>query len=145
MGKILQRIAAFVPKERARFFEDLISMLASEVETCFPDRATPGEQYDRAINRVKLLIKAKGQIHAYFKLNLRSDLEPEEQAKAAYVVEAGVGDVDFLKGIVAGLDNDQEIQRWISDIFSNVLRRVTSLSGMNSERRLGSRLGSPIE
>ncbi|WP_419655479.1 uncharacterized protein Dvar_45630 [Desulfosarcina variabilis str. Montpellier] len=121
---VMQRVAEFSPNQRISFYENLISMLAAEVEACYPDGARPGEEYDKAIRKVTSLIRIKGKVHAFFKLNIKGDLFPERQARAAYVVEAGVGDMDFLRKMVKDLDGEPDIQKRVSDILSGVLGRV---------------------
>ncbi|WP_419662741.1 uncharacterized protein Dvar_32150 [Desulfosarcina variabilis str. Montpellier] len=139
---VMQRVAEISPNQRIEFYENLISMLAAEVEACYPDGVRPGKEYDKAIREVTSLIRIKGKVHAFFKLNIKVDLFPEHVVDPAYL--SNLETTDFLKGLVAELENDPEIQRRFGDIIDNVSQRVSSLPGTNRERHYGSHYGKVV-
>jgi len=118
----LQKLVGFNPKERVEFYENLLSMLAAEAEICFPgDKTRPGEEYDMAIYNLTQIIKVKGRIHAFYKLNCRDFLSPMRYAERPEI--DGTYDVEFLKGILTELNTNCKIERRISDIIYEALRR----------------------
>jgi len=97
-------------------------MLAAEAEVCFPENKTrPGKEYDMAIENLTTIIKVKGRIHAFYKLNCRDFLFPTRYIERPEI--DGTNDAEFLNEILAGLNHGGEIERRISTIIYEALRR----------------------
>jgi hypothetical protein len=122
--------------KRIGLYENLIDMLAVEAELCYPEqRIHPGPAYDEAIKKLSMVIRAKGKIHAFYILNCRQGVVPGAPIEG----EDSTVAAEFFKGLFQELEADPDIQGRVYEAVQSAGSRV--LSGIKSERRLGSRLG----
>ncbi len=122
-SSMIQKLVDFNPKQRTEFYENLISMLAAEVEVCYPDGIRPGKEYDEALRKVQKIIRTKGRIHAFYSLNCRDVLVPRENKDRTEI--DGTTDVEFLNELLDEMSQDIKTKRLVTDIIGNVMRRVT--------------------
>ncbi len=105
---------------RDRFYENLIDMLAVEAEFSCPDKVCPGPEYDAAINRLSMIIKVKGKIHAFYNLNCRWGVVPGARIEG----EDSTVAAEFFKGLFQELEADPTVRQRVCEIVASALGRV---------------------
>jgi hypothetical protein len=115
-----------------RFYENLIDMLAVEVELCYPERIRPGPVYDEVIKQLSMVVRAKGKIHAFYNLNCRRGVVPGARIEGEDAPDAA----EFFKGLFQELESQPYIQGRIYEIVqiagSRVLGCFRNQTGMSA-------------
>ena len=125
-GKSFQKITGFIPGQRNRFFENLISSLAVEAELLYPDRVKAGVEYDKRIGDMAAIISVKGKIHAYYKLHCRGDLIPDRRMEDPKF--HNTDDVFFLSTMLDELEPKKELQIRFREIIEKGILAYTKMS-----------------